>query len=56
MKLCVLVDAEETFVNACYNLEGDGQLAPICYDILSSVKASVQVKNTGVILKPLLED
>ena len=45
IELSVLVDAGEPFVKACYNLKGDEQLAPVCYDILSSVKASAQVKH-----------
>ena len=32
-------------MKACYNLEGDGLLALSCYEILSSVKASIQVKH-----------
>ena len=27
------------------NLEGDGPLAPVCYEMLSSARASVQVKH-----------
>lgn len=57
--LSVLVDAGELFVKACYNLEGDGQIAPICYDILSSVKAAVQVKywpNTRAVAWRLAEE
>ena len=59
IELSVLVDAGEPFVKACYNLEGDGQLAPICYDILSAVKASIQVKhwpNTEAVAKRLEEE
>ncbi len=45
IELSIVVDVGEPFIKACYNLEGDGQLAAMCYDILSSVKASVQVKH-----------
>ena len=45
IELAVIVDVGEPFVKACYNLEGDGPLAPVCYEMLSSVRASVQVKH-----------
>lgn len=41
----MVVDAGKAFVKAYYQLEGDGPLAPICYEVLSSVRASVQVKH-----------
>jgi len=56
MEFCVLVYAGEPFVKACYR---DGQLEPICYDILYSVKASVQVKhwpNTQATAQRLTEE
>ena len=45
IELVVIVDVGEPFVKACYNLEGDGPLAPVCYEMLSSVRAAVQVKH-----------
>lgn len=45
IELSVIVDAGKLFVRACYDLEGDGPLAPVCYAILSSVRTSVQVKH-----------
>ena len=56
VELAVTVDAGEPFVKATYILEGDGQLAIECYEILSSVKAAVQVchlPNTVAISKRL---
>lgn len=56
IELAVIVDVGEPFVKACYNLEGDGPLAPVCYEILSSVRAAVQVKhwpNTQAIARKL---
>ena len=43
VELAVTVDAGEPFVKATYKLEGDGPLAIECYEILSSVKAAIQV-------------
>ena len=45
IEIAVTVDAGEPFVKATYKLEGDGPLAIECYEILSSVKAVVQVCN-----------
>lgn len=56
VELSVSVDAGEPFVKATYRLEGDGPLALECYEILSSVKAAVQVchfPNTLAIAKRL---
>ena len=43
VELAVTVDAGVPFVKATYKLEGDGLLAIECYEILSSVKAAIQV-------------
>lgn len=56
IELSVLIDAGEPFVKACYKLEGDGELAAVCYDILCS---SVQVKhwpNPVAVARRLAED
>ena len=45
IELSVIVDAGKSFVKACYDLKGDELLAPVCYEIVSSVRASVQVKH-----------
>ena len=45
IELSVIVDAGKPFVKACYDLEGDEPLAPVCYEMLSSVRASMQVKH-----------
>ena len=45
IELAVTIDAGEPFVKACYSLEGDGPLALSCYEVLSTVKASIQVKH-----------
>lgn len=49
IELAVIVDVGEPFVKACYNLEGDGALAPLCYEILLSVRASVHWPNTQAV-------
>ena len=41
IELAVMVDVDEQFVKACYNLEGDGLLSPVWYAMLSTVRASV---------------
>ena len=41
--LAAIVDAGEAFVKATYNLEGDGSLVLGCYEILSTLTASIQV-------------
>ena len=59
IEFAVIVDVGEPFVKATYSLEGDGPLAPACYETLSSVKASVQVKhwpNTKAIARRLAEE
>ena len=43
VELAINVDAGEPFVKATYTVEGDGRLALKYYDILSEVKASIQV-------------
>lgn len=45
IELAVTIAAGEPFVKACYTLEGDGPLALTCYEVLSTVKASIQVKH-----------
>ena len=45
IELAVTIDAGEPFVKACYTLEGDGPLALSCNEVLSTVKASIQVKH-----------
>ena len=45
IELAVTVDAGEPFVKACYTLEGDGPLALSCYEVVSNVSASIQVKH-----------
>ena len=50
------MDAGKPFVKATYILEGDGPLAIPCYEVLSSLKAAVQVchlPNTVAISKRL---
>ena len=59
IELAVTIDVGEPFVKATYSLEGDGPLAPACYEILSTVKASVQVKhwpNTKTIAHRLAQE
>ena len=43
IELAAIVDAGEAFVKATYNLEGNGPLVLRCYDILSTLTASIQV-------------
>lgn len=43
IELAVSVDMGEPFVLATYKLEGDGPLVLECYEILSRVKAAVQI-------------
>ena len=43
IEIAAIVDAGEAFVKATYNLEGDGPLAFRCYEILSTLTASIQV-------------
>ena len=43
IELAAIVDAGEAFVKATYNLEGDGPLVLRCYEILSTLTASIQV-------------
>ena len=45
VELAVTIDAGEPFVKVCYTLEGDGPLALSCYEVLSTVKAAIQVKH-----------
>ena len=45
-ELAVTIDAGESFVKACYTLE-DSPLALSCYEVLSTVKALIQVKHWG---------
>lgn len=56
VELAAVVDAGEPFVKATYKLEGDGPLALECYEILSSLKAAIQVShlpNTTAVAKRL---
>ena len=46
VELAITVDAGEAFVKACYTLEGDGPLVLSCYEVLSTVKASIHWLNT----------
>ena len=43
VELAATIDAGEPFIKATCKLEGDGTLALQCYEILSSVRAAVQV-------------
>ena len=43
VELAAVVDAGEAFVKATYNLEGDGPLVFRCFEILSTLTASIQV-------------
>lgn len=45
IELAITTDAGEPFVKACYTLEGDGPLALTCHEVLSTVRASIQVKH-----------
>ena len=45
IELAVTIDAGEPSVKACYTLEGDGPLALSCYEVFSTVRASLQVKH-----------
>ena len=46
VKLAITVDAGEAFVNPCYTLKGDGSLVLNCYEVLSTVRASIHWLNT----------
>ena len=46
IELTSIIDWGEAFVKATYNLEGDEPLASICYEIVQTVVASIQVANT----------
>ena len=55
-ELAVTIDAGAAFVKACYTLEGDGPLVLTCYEVLSTVKASIQVQhwpNTHAVARQL---
>ena len=43
IELAVNYDVSEPIIKATYTLEGDGPLALKCYEVLSGVKAVVQV-------------
>ncbi len=45
IELAAVVDAGEAFVKATYNLEGDGPLVLRCFEILSTLTASLQVSH-----------
>ena len=45
MELAAIVDAGEPFVKATYQLEGDGALAFRCYEIFSTLEASVKLQH-----------
>ena len=45
VELAVTVDFGEPFVKGTYKLEGDGPLALECYEIISGIKAAVQVRH-----------
>lgn len=59
IELAITIDAGESFVKACYTLEGDGPLALTCHEVLSTVRASIQVKhwaNTRAIARKIAMD
>lgn len=43
MELAAVVDADDAFVKATYNLEGDGPVVLRCYEILNTLTAGIQV-------------
>ena len=43
VELAIIVDAGMPFVQATYNLEGDGHLALECYEVISSLTAAVNM-------------
>ena len=45
MELAAIVDAGEPFVKETYQLEGDGALAFRCYEIFSTLEASVKLQH-----------
>ena len=45
LELAAIVDAGEPFVKATYQLEGDGALAFRCYEIFSTLEASVKLQH-----------
>ena len=45
LELAVVIDAGEPFVKATYKLEGDSALAFTCYEIYSSLEATVQLQH-----------
>ena len=56
IELAITVDADQGFVKACYTLEDDGPLALTCYEVLSTIKASIQVQhrpNTHAVARQL---
>ena len=46
IELAAVIDWGKAFVQATYNLEGDGPLAFTCYEIIQTIVASIQVANT----------
>ncbi len=56
LELAATIDGGEPFVKASYKLEGDGPIALECYEVISSVKAAIQVchlPNTLAVVKRL---
>ena len=45
LELAAIVDAGEPFVKATYELEGDGALVFRCYEIYSTLEATVKLQN-----------
>ena len=45
VELAAVIDAGEPFVKATYLLEGDGPLAPKCYEIVNNLFASIHVQH-----------
>ena len=55
LELAAVIDAGDPFVRATYKLEGDGALVFDCFDVLSSLAASIQTGHFPNLsfLKPL---
>ena len=45
VELAIVVDAGKQFVQATYNLEGDGPLSFMCYEQLETVYQSIRVRH-----------
>ena len=54
LELAAIVDAGEPFVKATYQLEGDGVLAFRCYEIFSTLEASVKLPNLHAMANKLV--